>query len=147
MSSSCFSGVHSPVGANIIANDARLWSSDKQPSKSQWFNTNQHLFCVCTSQPRKIQQEARFGGGHRRVVATGWPWHLETPHPLPCPRNIRFTYCSHAKPFEGHGLERVKCWDHLDRICDRTPLRLPYKLFRSWQVEIYLPSSHPRQAS
>ena len=36
--------------------------------------------------------------------------------------------------FQGHSLERVRCWNHLDSICDWTQLRPLYKLVRFWQA-------------
>lgn len=43
----------------------------------------------------------------------------------------------------------MRWWDHLDCICDWTPLRPLYKLLRFWRagVEIYSSCSHPRQSS
>ena len=67
--------------------------------------------------------------------------------------SLECTFCSlfaQLEPFQGCSLERVICsLDHLNSICDRTPLRPLYKLLRFWQagVEIFLSCSHPRQGS
>ena len=55
----------------------------------------------------------------------------ETPHPVPCPWGVCSTrpLFSYQQPLQGTSLERVMSdWDHLDHVCDWTPLRALYKL-------------------
>ena len=57
------------------------------------------------------------------------PGQVEVLHLHSCPWNVHFAHCSCRRShFQGHSLERIRCWDHLDWICDWAQIRYLYKL-------------------
>ena len=52
----------------------------------------------------------------------------------PSPLSLEFSpHPSHSEShFQGHSLERIMCWDHLDGIHEWTQLRPLYKLLVTW---------------
>lgn len=55
------------------------------------------------------------------------PGQSESPHPLPCPWNVRCPLFPQWELFQRHSLGRAGfCWDHLDGMCDWAQLRPLY---------------------
>lgn len=78
-------------------------------------------------------------GGHPENVTTGWPksWtQAIVDSPSPC-LSLEFMFCPlsySGSHFQEFSIERARCWDHLDWICDPIPLRPLYKLLIFWSA-------------
>lgn len=73
------------------------------------------------------------GGGNQEDVTASWlaglTQALRSPSPHPCPWDVRSAHCSRGRScFKHTALKRLRRWDHLDWIRDRTQLRALHRL-------------------